>query len=227
MKRTSLPRYVVGGALILSFLAVQLSGGGGVQVHTSTVNSVSTYQASSSPILLVLSLVILTLYVWILRLPPGDGRAFFTAGLWRRFWAFMVDFMLSALITTPWIGFIALAMEAAHTGHFAWAVQREPALDGDWQISSILVLAGVVTEFIYFALPLYLRCATPGYVLLGIAMRYDSAKPSSLLGVLGRTLLASIALCCCVISVPMALSDPEKRMWQDQACGTRVVKWSD
>ena len=49
----------------------------------------------------------------------------------------------------------------------------------------------------------------------------------TLMRALGRVLLSFVALVLWIVSVPMALFDPERRMWQDQAFGTRVVQWTD
>lgn len=227
MKQAAFPRYVVGGALILVFVAMLFADAHGAQLSTSDIDGVATYRASSDPVMLVSSLGILALYIWVLRLPASEGRSFETAGIWRRFWAFLVDFLMSMLLTTPWIGLVGLLVEAHITGYFTWHVERSPALDRDWQLGLTLIPFGIAAELAYFILPQWRMRASPGSVLLGIAVRPDPGKPLSFFAALGRTLLGFIALCGWVVAVPMALFDEEKRMWQDQAFGTRVVRWTD
>jgi uncharacterized RDD family membrane protein YckC len=139
----------------------------------------------------------------------------------------MADLLFAIVMVMPWVGLVALLVEAEHTGHFTWVVQRQPAQDGDALLSSILVLPGILLMLFYFALPPYLKSATPGSVLCGIAVRHDAGERLSFLRSLGRTVLGYLALCGCFISAPMALSNPEKRMWQDKVFGTRVVQWRD
>jgi uncharacterized RDD family membrane protein YckC len=227
VKQTTLSRYVVGAALVLTL--VMLYGLSPVElgVGYQFVNGVDSYSAGSGPLHLLLSPLIIGLYVWILRTPLQDGRSFVAAGLWRRFWAFVADFMFGMFVLMPWIGLIALLAEAGRTGHFTWTLHRQPALEGDGDLAGMLVLSAILLLLGFFILPLRLRRATPGCVLLGIAVRYDSGKPPSVLGALGRTFLAYMALGGCFISAPMALSDPGKRMWQDKACDSRVVQWTD
>ena len=225
MKQSSIARCAVAATFVLEYMA--LSFADGAQVNATSINGVSSYKASSNPACLAVSLVILAVYIWVVCLPPNAGRPFVTAGIWRRFWAWLADVFIGLFVLTPWSGLIALLVEAAHTGHFAWSVQRQPALDGDMALGVMLVLPAMALLLAYFALPLTRQRATPGSLLLGIAVRYDSGRPPSFWGAMGRVFLAYIALCGWFISVPMALFNPEKRMWQDKTFGTRVVRWTD
>jgi len=227
MNMMKLAKLVVAAALALTFVVSCGFSSHGTGVSYHSVNGYSGYNASSDPVLLLLSLFIIGLYAWVLRLPMEESRGFVTAGIWLRFWAAAVDFLFATLMLMPWLGLIALLVEAGHTGHFAWTVQRQPAQDGDGLLSFMLVLPGMLSLLVYFALPLYLKRATPGSILCGIAVRYDTGKRPSFISSLGRTALGYVALCGCFISIPMALSNSEKRMWQDKAFGTRVVQWSD
>ncbi len=223
----SLARYVVGAALIVTLVTSCTLSSHGASVGYNSVNGDTSYAASSDPVLLLLSPLLIAMYLWILRRPPVVGRSFVTAGIWRRLWAFLADFLFAMLMVTPWMGLIALLVEAHHTGHFDWVVHRQPAQDGDGTLVSLLLLPCMVLLLSYFALPLSFGRATPGSVLLGIAVRPDSGRPLPFLTALGRTALSYVAVCGCFISIPMALSNPEKRMWQDKACGTHVVQWTD
>jgi len=224
MKQSTVSRSVVASIIVLEYLALYFSNGAAVE--TTSINGVSSYQASSAPALLGVSIIILAVYVWVLRMPSDTGRQFVTAGIWRLFWAFFADFFIGLSALGPWIGLIALLIEARSTGHFAWSVQR-PAADGDMQVGAILVLPTMVLLLAYFALPLTRQRSTLGSLLLGITVRYESSRSPSFWGAMGRIFLAYIALCFWFISVPMALSNPEKRMWQDKIFGTRVVQWTD
>lgn len=184
----------------------------------------STYEIISDPIVLVISIGFLGLYVWILRRPFRTDRGFRTAGLLRRFWAFVIDYFLAALIVMPWTTLISLLIEAVRTGYFSWIVQRE-SLPGDGWLMFMLFILDVVGMLTYFALPQRYMRATPGSTFLGITVLYDSGKPPSLLVAFTRSVLGYIALCLFPLSVPLALSNTDKQMWQDIRCGTRVVQW--
>jgi uncharacterized RDD family membrane protein YckC len=227
MKRAALVRYVVGAVLVLTLVTSCTLSSHGASVGYHSVNGDTSYGASSDPALLLISPLLIALYLWVLRQPPGERQGFVTAGIWRRLWAFLVDFLFAMFAITPWMGLIALLVEAGHTGHFDWVVQRQPAHDGDGALAALLLLPCMVVLLSYFALPLYLGRPTPGTVLLGIAVRADSGRPLPFFVALGRTALSYAAVCGCFISIPMALFDPEKRMWQDKAFGTRVVQWTD
>ncbi|HEY3645002.1 MAG TPA: RDD family protein [Gammaproteobacteria bacterium] len=227
MKQTTLIRYVIGAALVLTLVTSCTLSSNGASVGYRSVNGYTSYGASSDPALLLISPLLIVLYLWVMRSPTVGGRNFVVAGIWRRFWSFLVDFLFAMFVVAPWMGLVALLVEAGHTGHFEWVVQRQPAQDGDGSLASLLLLPGMVLLLSYFVLPLSLGRATPGSVLLGIEVRTDSGKPLPFLTALGRTVLSYLAVCGCFISIPMALCDPEKRMWQDKACDTRVVQWTD
>jgi RDD family len=151
---------------------------------------------------LAVSLILTGFYIWLLLREQQGSPGAAPAGLWDRLSAFFADYMLAGGILS---GFLTL-------------------LPDDWFTRALVLLSGLMT---YFILPQYLGCRSPGSVLLGIGIRYDSGKVPSFPMALGRVVYGCIALCLWIVSVPMARSNPEKRMWQDKAFGTRVVQWSD
>lgn len=227
MTRALLTRLVVAASIVIVVALMIFDPGQGIGVNATTVNGHSFYRASSSPPALIVSLILVVLYLWVFRRKAQGRPSSETAGLWMRFWAFAVDFFLVTFILSPWAGFLALLREYAQTGSFQWIVQRDYFLPGDVGVTVLLVLCGFPLLLGYFVLPQYLGRPSPGSVLVGICLKYDADTAPPLGRVIGRVLLSYVALAGFFLSVPMALCNPEKRMWQDKVCGTRVVRWSD
>lgn len=154
---------------------------------------------------LVISSILIVVYIWILLHRESGSPTPAAAGLWGRLWAFFADFMIAGGIIWPLPAYLT-------------------AMHEDWRKT---VLVNLILLTSYFILPQYLVSRSPGSVLQGIGLKYDSGKEPSFLAALGRVVLSYITLGLWVVSVPMATSDSEKRMWQDKVFGTRVVQWSD
>ncbi len=225
MKQTLLARCVVGAVVLLALAALYLPASGVDFLEGAEASSAAGYDSGSSPIALLVSFGIFALYVWVMRLPVDPMRRSVSAGMWRRFLAFYVDFMFGMLMVAPWAGLIAVAVEAIHTGTFAWSIHRDEATSADFMLSFGLVLPAMAALLMYFAWPQHRGNPSPGALLFGIWLKCD--KPLSLSSAAGRVVLGLLALSAGLITVPMALADPEKRMWQDKSFRTRVVRWID
>ncbi len=127
---------------------------------------------------------------------------------------------------TPSAAYTRRMLEAVRTGTFVWSVHRPPT-DGDVIIGIMLIVPYMLGLLLYFAWPQYRARPSPGDLLLGIRVTQTRPRPLSLSNAMGRVLLGMLAFSAWFITVPLALADPEKRMWQDKAYGTRVVKWSE
>ncbi|HEY1773594.1 MAG TPA: RDD family protein [Gammaproteobacteria bacterium] len=154
---------------------------------------------------LALSLILTVIYIWILLRGQSGSPGSEPAGLWDRLWAFFADYMIAGGIFWPLAAFLT-------------------AIHEDWP-KELLVTSIILTT--YFFLPQYLVSRSPGSILQGIGLKYDSVEDPSFLRALGRVLLSYVALGLWIVSVPMASSDSGKRMWQDKVFGTRVVQWTD
>jgi uncharacterized RDD family membrane protein YckC len=196
-----------------------------IGVRTETINGHSTFDAASNPIALIVSLVLAGAYMWILQVDSGSERQYVTAGLWRRLGAFLVDFILAMLIFSPWLSLMVLLIESSNTGIFTWSVHRDYLENGDTLLTLVCVAVGFLFCLAYFSIPVYFVRQSPGAALLGIGLRYAPQKAPSFWRAIGRVVLGYIAICGWIFSIPLALKDPEKKMWHDVAAGTRVVKW--
>lgn len=159
----------------------------------------------SNLLALVISSILIVVYIWVLLHRESGSPTSAAAGLWDRLWAFFADYMIASGIIWPLPAYLT-------------------ALHEDWRKA---FLVGLVLLAGYFTLSQFLVSRSPGSVLQGIGLQYDSGEAPSFLAALGRVVLSYIALCLWIVSVPMAISDSGKRMWQDKAFGTRVVQWSD
>ena len=226
MKQVTLARCAVGAVALLQIVAISLPA-----QHAGPYEGISAtdagFQAGSHPLGPAVALSMFALYLWVLRLPVESPEKFVTASLWHKALAVLADLLLAIWLLAPWAGFIAVSVEALHSGHFAWQVHRDQATDADFLLSLLLVLSSLFGLLMYFAWPQHRGRYSPGELLLGIGLRYRDDRPLTLMRALGRVLLSFVALVLWIVSVPMALFDPERRMWQDQAFGTRVVQWTD
>jgi hypothetical protein len=76
------------------------------------------------------------------------------AGLIRRFFAFLIDIYLVALVGGGTLALIPLWVEARRTGHFEWKFQRGYSVASDTYLFFPLSLIGALLFFLYFAYPL-------------------------------------------------------------------------
>lgn len=226
MKRTTLARWIVGTVTLLQIIAISLPARDAGPVE-GVMASDAGYVAGSHPLGPVVSLSVLALYAWVLSLPADPARRFISAGLGRKSLAVLADFLLAMLLVSPWAGFIAVSIEAVHSGSFVWYVHRDQATSADFSLSFLLTLASLCCLAMYFAWPQHRGRPSPGELLLGIGLKYQGDRPLSLWRAMGRVLLGLLTLVACIVTVPMTLFDPERRMWQDKTFGTRVVQWQD
>ena len=226
MNQRTLARCAVGAVTLLQVIALSLPGTDAGPYEGISATDTG-FQAGSHPLGPVVALTVFALYLWVLHLPQEPPRHFIAASLWRKPLAIVTDLLLAIWLVAPWSGFIAISVEALRSGYFAWQVHRDHATDADFLLSSLLVFCSLLCLLLYYAWAQHRGRPTPGDLLLGIELKYRDEQPLSLWRALGRVSLGYIAMCACFVSVPMALRDPEKRMWQDKAFGTRVVQWTD
>ena len=178
------------------------------------------YVAQVTPAALAASVAALIVYLVALTGSDRYAASSDVAGLLRRFGAFLLDFLLCGLLVIPVSASLALLLEGAVTGAFAFSVRRDEALPHDIA-GHALVLVNMVVVLVLFALPLARQRRSAGAILCNLSV--VPAAPLGLERACLRTLLGFVTLAAALISVPMALSRADKRLWHDLAFDTPAV----
>ncbi len=178
------------------------------------------YAAKFAPASALVFVIALATYLAALFRPDIYFAQERSAGLLRRFGAFMIDFTLCVVLATTPTTLIALGFESLATGRFSLEVERDYRMAHD-SLALPLILASMAAALVLFSLPLSRGRRTAGTVICGYAIQ--SYERIGLAGACGRTFLGFIALCGMILSVPMALRRADKRMWHDLAFDTRAV----
>jgi uncharacterized RDD family membrane protein YckC len=117
------------------------------------------------------------------------------AGFWRRFGAFILDFIAVLMALTPIVALPTILSEYFYTGSFEWAFQRDYSRSTDILVifpSVLILLAGLIYYFYKYTL---ISKPTLGQYVLGYrivsnngAMDSSIARKRVLLSVLGMCL---------------------------------------
>lgn len=165
-------------ALFALVFALRNSGDGS-GFNYSAENGMVTVSASSSPLALVMAVLLIVAFVLGLEGEQGvvEGPV---AGAGARGLAWFTDFMVGMCIVAPMLALAPLAREAALTGEFAWSFERHTATTGDWALGFPLALLMLALLGVYWSLPVLLRGQTVGQAIFGI--RVVALPGSSLRG---------------------------------------------
>ncbi len=142
------------------------------------------------------------------------------AGLFRRLVSFLVDFFVNLSILILPATFLVLLLESTYVSEFAWVIERETRRPSDSWISVLLAMT-MIAMVVLFALPISRSRQSVGGVLTNT--RVLAQKPTPLFRSTRRTILGYITLCAGLISIPMALSRKDRRMWHDLYYDTQCV----
>ncbi len=192
-----------------------------VGVSSSCVNGDCIVGASSSPGSVMISLAIIGFVVfqpeWKSQI--DTSRA---VGVWRRFGAFFIDFLLVLLAVAPLTTLPMLFAEAAHTGEFHWSFIRDFGRPNDTLFVLPAVLLGFASLYFYFFYLPWKSKQTVGEYILGfkiVAASGQGFSPNYAL----RPMMSFIGLCAWPVSVFLALRNEDKRFWWDTKSRTRAV----
>jgi len=97
-----------------------------VGVSAEWKNGRYRFAAGTSPLALVLSLLIVALYILLMYASSAHfGQPL--AGVFRRFMAFWIDFMIAITTVAPILGILPTLIEWKRTGTFEWSFERTTA----------------------------------------------------------------------------------------------------
>ncbi len=141
------------------------------------------------------------------------------AGFWRRFLAFLLDFIVTSLI-----GFAANSVMRVSAGLSTTPVWDYPA--GASSLYKILEsLVGIVIYWVYFAaLESSTQQATPGKMAIGIRVTDLSAQRITFARATGRHFGKIVSAVLLLVGFVMAAFTARKQALHDLMAGTLVVK---
>ena len=183
---------------------------------TECKNGHCTVTASSSAFSIVSGLI---LAIFVFSFPRGNGSPTeASAGILRRFGAFIIDLFLLMTVLTPLVALPALLLEFAHTDSFHWSFQRNHTRVSDWLLgipTTLLLFGGLLFYFYHFSAK---EKSTLGQEIFGY--KIVSTGDEMTTGIAAkRTLLSAIGLIIWPISIIHALFNKQV-FWWDRKSGS-------
>ncbi|MCV6623852.1 MAG: RDD family protein [Cellvibrionaceae bacterium] len=218
-----MPRILAFSIAIAIIYFIPNQSGGSVGVSSQCVNSNCVVTASSSISGVVLGLLLAILVFFFPRkrfIENSDG----VVGLWRRFGAFILDFIVILTIISPAASLPILITESGYTGGFEWSFTREFSRDSD----NILILPVIFGMFAIIFLYFYVHAKSGNqtfgqYILNYVVSSSEDGKEPQFAK---RVLYSYIGLCAWPVSVILALRSENKECWWDKTTNTKLVKGS-
>ena len=144
-------------------------------------------------------------------------------GVFRRFVAFFLDFILAMVLIGAIVGFLPTLAEWKRTGTFQWQFERTLYAPSDGWLTAaeaILLIPGLV---FYFVFPLTRLRPSPGACIAGYQIVPDDGIAISVRTAILRTLLGFIALCAAYLAPFVARDRKKGKFWLDAVFGTRAL----
>lgn len=181
------------------------------------------FAGGTTPWAIALALLVIVLYLSLLYASPAaiDKPL---PGVFRRFVAFWIDFMIAMTAIGPIVGVLPVITEWKRTGVFAWNFARTTPARGDTLQAGIGLLCCSVVLVFYFALPLVRRRPSPGCCVLGYQVVFEEGKTPSLGAAILRTLLGFLAVCAAYLAPFVGRDRKKGKFWLDKIFGTQAVK---
>lgn len=205
------------------YLSTFMSGGQVGAGSTCEGSKCITY-ASSSIWSVILSLCLLCFLIFYPQQKSIRDEEK-TVGVWRRFGAFYLDFMVVIIGVTPLLAIPLLWMESTYIGQFQWAFEREYSRELDAYLVLPSIGVAFFVLFYYFYKHPKAGRQTLGQYILGYKVVADTSELQD--AEFGKRVIYSyIGLCTAPISVYFALKKTDKSFWWDSATNTRAIRVS-
>ncbi len=212
---------VIATFLVLSFFYEMPAIG----VSAQWTNDRYSYSGGTTPWAIASALLITVLYLLLMYASPS-ATGLPLPGVFRRFVAFWVDFVLGMIAIAPVLGILPLVREWRRTGIFAWTFVRTTPAPGDTLQATVGVLCCSVALVCYFALPLIRSKPSPGACILGYQVIPADGTTIGLRTAVLRTLLGFIAVCAPYLAPFVSRDRKSGQFWLDKIFRTQAVKLS-
>jgi len=183
------------------------------------------FAGGTTPWALAYAPLVMGLYILLMYAPPSDqGPAL--PGVFRRFVAFWLDFMLAMFALTPILGIIPAITEWRRTGVFAWNFERTTAAPSDTLVAATILTFCSIALVLYYVLPLIRRKPSPGGCIVGYQIIPDEGTTLPFRTAVLRTLLGFIAVWGAYVAPFVARDRKNGKFWLDKVFGTRAIMLS-
>ncbi|HLZ11942.1 MAG TPA: RDD family protein [Candidatus Acidoferrum sp.] len=208
------------GALVISFKGSVPTMG----VSAEWKNGEYLFSGGTHPLGLLLAAIGAGLYLLLMFAEPAAIVATLP-GLFRRFAAFWIDFLLAMTIVTPIFGILPVLSEWRRTGEFAWTIERTEYVKGDLLLSLLGLLLASAALFFYFLFPLLKVKPSPGACILGYQIVSDSGVPLRFWMAVARCALGFVAVAAWYIAFFVARDKVHGKFWLDRVFATHAAKF--
>jgi uncharacterized RDD family membrane protein YckC len=182
-----------------------------------------SFGGGTAPWALAFSLVIIAFYLLLMySVPAVIGEPM--PGVFRRFVAFWLDFILAMMVVGPVLGILPMLTEWKRTGVFQWNFERTTRAPGDVLLAMIGVTLAFAALALYYAVPLVRRKPSPGACVLGYQVVPEEGTTLHLHTALLRTLLGFVAVCAWWLTPFVARDRKKGQLWLDKVFRTRAVR---
>lgn len=186
------------------------------------VNGEYAFSGGTQPWSLALSAVVLIAFMVFMQAKRVE-TARPLPGLFRRFGAFWLDFVLALFALGPLLGIVPMVVEWRRTGIFTWYFARNTQAASDVPVVLLLTSLMIIGLLFYFATPFVLRRPSPGACVAGYQVVADVGYSLSLRRALLRSLIGYIALCSAWIAPFVGRNKQEGKFWLDKVFHTRAM----
>lgn len=184
-----------------------------------------SFGGGTAPWALALSVVTIVLYLALMYSAPGEeGQPL--PGVFRRFVAFWLDFLLATMTVAPMMGILPMLTEWKRTGVFQWDFERTTQFPGDGMVAAIVLPLFFAALVAYYVLPLMCGKPSPGSCILGYQVLPEEGRTLRLWRAIGRTLVGFVALCLAWLAPFLDRDRKHGQFWLDKAFRTRAIKLS-
>lgn len=194
----------------------------GLSVKTSSEGQYS-FAAGTEPWALSLAALIILAYLVLMFAEPSANRVPL-AGLFRRFAAFWLDFLIAMMVAGPMIGILPVIAEWKRTGVFKWSFERNTPAVSDSLLSLTTFILALVILILYFSLPLLRHRPSPGTCILGYQVVPEEGTSLNFARASLRTLAGFIAVCIAFAAFVGRREHKKGQFWLDKAFNTRAVQ---
>jgi uncharacterized RDD family membrane protein YckC len=193
----------------------------GLAVKTSSGKY--SFAAGTQPWPLSLAVLIILAYLVLMYAEPSANRTPLP-GLFRRFAAFWLDFLIAMMTASPIVGLLPAVVEWRRTGVFGWAVERNTPAAWDSLLTWVTFSLELVTLLLYFSVPLLRRRPSPGTCILGYQVVPEEGTSLNLARAISRTLAGFVAVCA-AFAAPFGGREKKKgQFWLDKVFNTQAVR---
>jgi uncharacterized RDD family membrane protein YckC len=144
-------------------------------------------------------------------------------GVFRRFIAFWLDFVLAMSIFGPILGIAPVVVEWRRTKAFAWTFERTSQAAGDAPLATLSVALAFAAFVFYYAIPITRRRPSPGACAMGYQVVPEGGGTLTLRRVLLRTLVGFVAVCGAWFAPFVGRDREHGKFWLDRLFGTHAT----